>query len=202
MEITSSIQVFKYSSILAAALLVSCGGSDSKSSGSSADILQGSWQSNCTLDADNGDYDILKVTYDGNVLTDTHTVFTDANCTAKSYEFKYEGAYTLGEEITLDDDNKVHKLDTTFTKVFITLLSSDDVDTYNLGSVCSKTDWEKDKVVDVSDCLAFNHALGEIFNIVDVDGDKLNLGDTKNGNDGSNDAHRPTVLESLTHNKQ
>ena len=116
----------------------------------------------------------------------------DSNCANIYSEDVYVGTYILGDEITLDDDNKVHKMNATKVTNTQTILTDAAISFYNSNSVCGKTDWVKDVEADLTVCNSAN--LGERFDIVDIEDNKLYFGST-HSNTGDADGNRYTTLD-------
>lgn len=129
----------------------------------------------------NGDFDKVTVLH------------TDDQC--KNEVLRYTVSGTYNEAGRVEDQPNVKKINLNVAKVFLMPQSDDEAKVLNDKKLCGKTDWTKDKAVEVQslDCEGEDYKDGDvIFDIYEVDDNKLYLGKTFLFFDKSDADLRPT----------
>ncbi|MFW7381712.1 MAG: hypothetical protein ACOH5I_23085 [Oligoflexus sp.] len=182
--------------ILAPSLfLAACGDSDDDDKGpieevqdTTANLLQnhnlvGDWTAGCA--GFDGFGDVVDVstketiTFGGNNLTKTYTLYEDAECQNPAGELIYEGNYELAED-EQERDNYI-ELDANIKNVKVKPNSEFLVDAFNAISWCGISDWAQDQVSEITQTLGEGACQlpvdvnTETYSLVYVDGDTLHL---------------------------
>ena len=103
--------------------------------------LEGSWVESCH--ASGSFFRINLLTVSGTNSVETNDWYSDSSCTDKvGKNIFLSESLSIGNNITLDNGETVHKFTTNLSDITYTSLSSDDVSWCNTNSYCGLTNWE------------------------------------------------------------
>jgi hypothetical protein len=171
--------------------------------------LEGTWATSCLAEKsqDGSIESHLKTTtvFGKDSYVSTNTSYTDADttCTGSAvYVVEHTANYTVGADVATPAGSKI--LDSTPTKVLITLKTEEFVTFFNGGKFCGAEDWAIDVAKDVTTqtCGDNDGPMNAArYDIYDVEGTTLKLGDDTDSESGTTAAKRPTTLSSDVYNK-
>jgi hypothetical protein len=103
--------------------------------------LEGTWVESCH--ASGSFFRINSLTVSGTNSVETNDWYSDSSCTDKvGKNIFLSESLSIGNKITLDNGETVHKFTTNLSDSTYTSLSSDDVSWCNTNSYCGLTNWE------------------------------------------------------------
>ena len=103
--------------------------------------LEGTWVESCH--ASGSYFRINSLTVSGTNWVNTNDWYSDSSCTNKvGKNIFLSESLSIGNNITLDNGETVHKFTTNLSDSTYTSLSSDDVSWCNTNSYCGLTNWE------------------------------------------------------------
>lgn len=202
----------KFTLFISIALLTACGASDnseSNSKPSSAQLptelqeLAGSWQEPCEIDLESNDSSTSIETYSSEGVNFNTVSYLDTDCNTELYSMRINATLEYVGETILNSGETVKKVTATMSKDKILLLihSESLKRNYIENAVCSRTDWDQGKFIDIAKCDDFDEfadIADNLKSVYYVDGSNAYWG---NINSPLDNEGYPTTLDAIPNTK-
>ena len=172
--------------------------------------LEGTWSTSCNAEKDgegaieSHQKTVFVIGKNSYASSSTNYAAADTTCTGTAnYVSEQTNNYTVGADVTTPAGGKA--FDITPTKVIVTLKNAELVGFFNSGKFCGAEDWVIDTAKDVTtkvcgdgETAAMNAARYDIY---DVEGSTLKIGEKDDSATGTTAEKRPTAFSSEVYTK-